>query len=104
MIILNPKKINTFNTAFYNFFKKYNNLDNLPYIECPGCNSSELIKWGHYNRNIYFIRNNIIEYKSVAIKRVRCKKCGATHALLPSFIIPYKQNLLDVILSSINNR
>lgn len=78
-------------------------LINLPYTECPICNSSELIKWGSYKRNINFIDDNILTYRIITIKRIKCKKCGHTHALIPSFIVPYKVNCLDVILSNINN-
>lgn len=76
---------------------------NIPYIECPHCGNTEFIKWGFYNRNIYYIENNFIRFDIIEIQRVKCKKCGHTHALLPSFIIPYKQYLLDVILSCIEN-
>ena len=39
----------------------------------------------------------------IDIHRVKCKKCGKTHALLPSIIVPYKQPVLDVILSAIDD-
>lgn len=76
---------------------------NNPYMECPYCGSSELIKWGTYTRNVCFIDNNVLIYKIMKIQRVKCSGCNHTHALLPSFIIPYKRSLLDVVLNSLLN-
>lgn len=98
MIILNDKKGNNF---FHETLKKYENVINRPYLECPYCGSSKLIKWGSYNRNVHFIDKNIVTYKKIRIQRVKCQGCNHTHALLPSFIIPYKRSLLDVILNSL---
>ena len=92
MIILNSSKINIFEKNL-----------NLPYLECPKCKSTRIIKWGFYSRNITYIGNNILEYKVIKIQRIKCKECGSTQALLPIFIIPYKINCLDVVLSSLNN-
>ena len=99
MIILNTIKSNT---NFKKILKKYDELINLPYLECPYCESSELISWGSYARNINYIYNNTIVYETINIKRVRCKNCDHTHALIPSFIIPYKINTLDTILACIS--
>ena len=98
MIILNDKKSNNF---FKNILYKYENSLNIPYIVCSICGSSKLIKWGSYTRNVCYIDNNILKNKCIIIRRVKCKGCGHTHALLPSFIIPYKIYLLDVILNSL---
>ena len=76
---------------------------NLPYLECPHCNSSHLISWGSYTRGINYIDNKSIKYELLKIKRVKCKICGKTHALIPIPIIPYKTSILDIILSSISN-
>lgn len=76
---------------------------NLRRIECPHCKSDNLIKWGSYTRNIYYIENSSIEFDVIKIQRVRCKECGHTHALLPNFIVPYRQHALDVIILSIEN-
>lgn len=99
MIILYSKKINNFNE----FFLKYNNFVNLPYLECPNCNSTNIIKWGSYNRNINYLNEFIVEYKIINIQRVKCKNCGKTHALIPYFIVPYRINTLDIILKSLLN-
>lgn len=100
MIILYPKNIN------YNFTNNLNNYNNIDYIQdlkCPHCNSYNLIKWGSYIRNLYYIEDNIIKCKTIKISRVKCKDCGKTHALIPSFIVPYKVHALDIILSALSN-
>lgn len=98
MILLFSEKINNFKKIF----KKYEETMDFNFIKCPNCNSDDLIKWGNYKRNIKYI-NEKIEKKIITIKRVKCKKCGKTHALLPLYIVPYKISLLDVILNSFND-
>lgn len=98
MIILNDEKSNNF---FNEILKKYENIINNPYLVCPYCGSSKLIKWGSYKRNVCYIEHNALKNKSINIFRVRCQGCGHTHALLPSFIIPYKRSVLDVVLNSL---
>ena len=100
MIIFYPKNINN---NFLDFFNYYKNVDYIPYCSCPNCGSRNLIKWGSYLRNLYFLSSNIIKFKIIKIKRIRCKDCGKTHALIPSDIIPYKLHSLDIILSAIAN-
>lgn len=103
MIILITQKVNTnLIENFEEIIEKYENMVNLPYIECPCCNSSELVKWGSYNRKAKYI-DKYVKKEIITIRRVRCKKCGKTHALLPTFIIPYKINLLDIIINSLND-
>lgn len=78
-------------------------MTNIPYIECPYCNSTNLIKHGYYTRNINYIDDGVIIYEIINIQRVKCKDCGHTHALIPSFIVPYKINVLDTILACISD-
>ncbi len=99
MIILNSQKCDT---NFKEILENYNSMINLPYMQCPYCKSTDLIRWGSYIRNINYILNNILIYETIAIKRVKCKHCNHTHALIPSFIVPYKTNALDVILACIS--
>lgn len=100
MIILSSQKDNT---QIKEILKKYENMINIPYIECPHCGSTQVIKWGTYTRTIIYINNSEIITKTLKIQRIRCNKCKHTHALLPACIVPYKENILDVILSAINN-
>ena len=99
MIILYSKNINSFS----NILNNYENLDYTPHLICPHCKSQNIIKWGSYNRNLYYIQDNIIKHKVINILRVRCKGCRKTHALIPSFIVPYKVYALDIILSALSN-
>ena len=62
-------------------------------LKCS-CGCQEFNIHGVYERNI--IDNNE-EYK-IKIKRVKCKGCGKTHALLPVFILPYYQTKAEEII------
>ena len=112
MITLNGKKINIFkeNNAknilnmdelkkiLKILIKEYEENDNYGYIECPYCHSDKLIRYGYYSRNIGVFG----EYYDILIKRCKCKNCGHTHALIPSFIVPYFQELKEYIIVGIN--
>lgn len=103
MIILKSKKINTFTSKnnVNNFnqqikksvlkmqlnIKEYEETLNYEYMECPICHSNKLINYGSYMRNVV-ISN---ECEIIKIKRVYCKNCGKTHAIIPSFLKPYFQ-------------
>ena len=100
MILLYSQKCNTNFEKSLNF---YYSVDIYSSCECPFCGSNDLIKWGKYSRGVYFISNGQIVFKSIDIQRLKCKNCGKTHALLPSIIVPYKQPVLDVILSAIDD-
>lgn len=100
MIILNPQKSNI---KIAEFLKKYKEMINIPYIECPHCSSTEVIKWGTYTRKITYTNNSEIITETLKIQRIKCKKCNRAHALLPACFVPYKRNALDVILSTIKN-
>ena len=76
----------------------YQKTDNFGYLECPYCHSDKLIRYGYYSRNIGCFG----EYYEVFIKRCKCKECGHTHALIPSFIVPYFQEFKEYILVCIS--
>ena len=102
MIILDSKKNNSFceksERNFSENIKKYKNTLNYGYITCPNCHSSNVIKWGSYERNvIYFNEQGKIISEVMVLQRIRCKSCGTTHALLPIGIIPYKQFAEEVV-------
>lgn len=66
-------------------------------VYCPCCKSVNVIAHGSYERNVvYHIENKKIETK-IQIKRILCKECGHTHAILPDFLIPGKQHCLKFI-------
>lgn len=117
MILLNQEKIKIFE---YNNCKKiideklenekieelvslineYESEENYEYIECPCCKSDRLIRYGSYKRNIGIFG----KYYEIKIKRVQCKNCNHTHALIPSFIMPYFQNEVSFIVLGITLR
>jgi hypothetical protein len=98
MIILNSKECKN---NFKEMLIKYQKSLNYGYLECPHCDSSHLIRWGFYHRNIYYIDSNKILFEVLNIQRVKCKQCGHTHALLPEGIIPFRQFSLNVILNCV---
>ncbi len=117
MILLNKEKIKLFE---YNNYKKfidekinnkkieelinligeYESEENYEYIECPYCKSDKLIRYGSYKRNIGIFG----KYYEIKIKRVQCKNCKHTHALIPSFIMPYFQSEASFIVIGITLR
>ena len=110
MILINSKKINP---LFLNdkyeiekYLEEYENTLNYGYMECPCCSSTNLIKWGTYERNLIFFDNNYnCNSRIVKIKRIKCNGCGKTHSLLPDGLVPYKQYTLKTIIDAlINNK
>ena len=85
------------NDYLHKLIQNYEETDNFEYIICSHCGSDKLIKYGVYERNIgiYGV------YETIKIKRVMCKECGHTHAIIPSFILPFFQNALVFVLMAI---
>ncbi|WP_369800217.1 DUF6431 domain-containing protein [Anaerosalibacter sp. Marseille-P3206] len=54
---------------------------------------------GMLHRHGYYSRNVITKHciRRISILRVKCPSCGNTHAILPSFLIPYYQYSLEFI-------
>ena len=98
MILLNSRIINP---KFYQTLQLYDNGLTNYLIKCPCCDSTNLVTHGYYKRNVIFEYNNQLIIKRITIKRVKCKNCKHTHALLPMDIIPYKQVLLSIIITCI---
>ncbi len=110
MIILKSKKINTFSKKIsFNQeieilieemeknIKEYEETMNYEYMECSNCNSDELIYYGTYTRNVIISK----ECKEIRIKRVLCKNCGKTHAIIPTFIkayFQYESSFIDFVV------
>lgn len=103
MILLKLPKVNIylqtfkFRSELYNLnkinivkreIKRYEEECNYGYIECPCCGSDKLTLYGSYKRNIIIYN----ECSRIKIKRVKCKNCGRTHALIPYFLVPYFQH------------
>jgi hypothetical protein len=61
---------------------------------CPHCGGEHSsIFWGSYQRWVY----TTTEQLRVRIERVRCRVCGVTDALLPSFLHLFRRYLLPLI-------
>lgn len=98
MIICFNDKINTFSKInIKNFSLTQEHLQDLMpscediHCNCPNCKAKSNFSFhGSYIRNISFISENKIYDFKVTVTRVICNSCGSTHALLPSFIVPYK--------------
>ena len=58
---------------------------NVPRPDCPPC-SSPVVFWSGYWR--YVRRRG--RCRKVFIRRVRCRACGVTHALLPGFTLAWR--------------
>lgn len=85
-------KTNNFNIRIKEYEKNIKNI-NLFNIKCS-CGKCNLVKYGYYNRYIKYNDNK----EKITILRVKCKSCGITHAILPSFVVPYIQTpILEVI-------
>ena len=67
-------------------------------VKCGCGKTGALIKYGKYVRSIIIDD----EFYDISIQRVYCKKCKKTHALIPSFMIPFVKETLDYILDLIS--
>ena len=78
-------KKNLINQATYDDYIHSLTLSDIP---CPYCNQvHSLIHHANYTRSIKVLTHKV----QLSIHRVLCTKCRTTHALLPSFIVPYSQ-------------
>lgn len=71
-------------------------------FRCPKCKApSKLYHNGCYNRHLVYYHNDKTHDTSVSITDIRCTSCGATHAILPSLIVPYCSYSLNFIIALI---
>ena len=71
----------------------------------PKCGAINKFKYhSFYQRYISFTTKSNIITTTVMVTRVYCSSCGTTHALLPSFIVPYvimsKDSILEIVSSA----
>ena len=64
----------------------------VPRPECPAC-AAAMTFWSGYERSI---RHSGLFLK-LWVRRVRCRRCGATHALVPSFCLVGRLDDVEVI-------
>lgn len=90
------QKMHDFNISIYEYSQKGKN-NIFPEInECPHCHDI-MIKNGFYIRYVITSSKTYI----IHIRRYRCKHCGCTLSILPSFLLPHFQRSLDDIFACI---
>jgi hypothetical protein len=59
-----------------------------PPVECPHCDARDALKaLGYYSRNITSTKRGVLR---IFVRRFRCRLCGRTVSILPSFAQPYR--------------
>ena len=91
-------KCEIFNICQKNYDDIINSI-NISELICPSCNHADMVIHGHYKRKIKTSSGTI----TIIIKRVKCKTCGKTHAILLSFFVPYSLISFNHHLRIINN-
>ena len=71
----------------------------LSHISCICGKEGALHFNGSYRRRI----KTKTDTYSLRVQRMRCRSCGATHAIFPADVIPYNQILLDEQIAIIRN-
>ena len=67
--------------------------------ECPSCHSAgNLVPHGFYKCNIIDFTDGKTTYRRISVKRLKCKSCGHTHAILPDVIVLFAQYSLFFLL------
>jgi hypothetical protein len=51
----------------------------------------------HYDSVRRIVRTKGRATKRVAVRRLKCARCGSVHRILPDYILPYKQYEAEVI-------
>ena len=70
-------------------------------LKCTCCGHAGcLIKHGRYTRKL---KAGGEELEERSIQRVRCKECGATHAVVPTYIVPYQWEM-EILLHWLTDR
>lgn len=68
---------------------------NLKKCQCDKCGAVGNFTY-HASYKRYLIK--ISSSEQITIDRVKCRSCGATHALIPKDIIPYKQYAVSLVV------
>ena len=68
-------------------------------VACPKCGKKHLLPFAStYQRKIIFKVSNLLINLKIPVFRMKCSNCGSTHAVLPSFCVPFKQYSKQAIL------
>lgn len=83
-------------------------LNTCPNLVCPKCGATgSMQSHSSYERNLLVLSDFKIFPVSIRIHRVICSKCHSTHALLPDFIVPFKQyssqSIIDIAIFAFRN-
>lgn len=68
---------------------------NLSNCQCDKCGAIGNFK-NHSSYERFLIK--ILKTIKIRVQRVKCNSCGATHALIPKDVIPYKQYSLSLVV------
>lgn len=80
------------------------NTSDIAGLQCPFCKAKYKLKYhATYTRNLSIIIDSQVEFFKINITRALCSSCGKTHAILPSFVVPYKIMASFSILKIISN-
>ncbi len=69
-------------------------------VACPGCEGKRIVAHDWYERRAVYPDEDVL----VAIRRWRCKACGKTISLLPSFLHRHRHYALIVIETVLRGR
>jgi hypothetical protein len=59
-----------------------------PPCQCPHCEATDaLASLGYYSRNVTSLKSCVLR---ILVRRFRCRSCGRTVSVLPSFAQPYR--------------
>ncbi|MCL2124502.1 MAG: DUF6431 domain-containing protein [Oscillospiraceae bacterium] len=87
--------LQTCNTYDKDFYTK----EHFASTPCPKCPAIGRFKmYGSYQRYVMYIADGKIMFVPIDIKRIMCKSCKSTHAVMPGDIIPYKLLSLYVVM------
>lgn len=89
MITLNTDNYKNFSQNTYNILISEIQFNRLT---CPCCGHKGCFSiHGYYERSLKTSGGKTV----LTILRIKCEFCGSTHALLPSYIVPYSQSSLS---------
>ena len=70
-----------------------------PGVSCPKCHAiGRFNMHGDYSRHVIYFSGGGFVHTRLEIKRVKCKSCKSTHAVMPRDIIPYRLLALTAAL------
>ena len=64
-------------------------------LACPSCGTGRLARWGHGRERVIRLLGGATA--RLRPDRARCRSCGRTHILLPSWCAPRRADAIEVI-------